>query len=160
MFCQRALECSFDVTGIRRAASGNVCSKSVTPNAFLCAGRVRGAAGIHLTHVLILSFTSAYTPEGGQWAKNLRRLCGRGNLLLWSVVTYVSNDTSSYGHKSCICITLNISRLYPENGDTMLSLRLQLSSAKPRGMTLNLSVPCIFHKLCLYPFKHEAQTAL
>jgi len=149
MFCQRALECPFNVTGIRGAVSGNVCSKFVTPNAFLCAERVRGAAGIYLTHILILSFTSAYTPEGGQWAKNLRRLCDRGSLLLWSVVTYASNDTSSYGHKSCICITLNISRLYPENGDAVLSLRLHLPSAKQRGMTLKLSIPCIFHKLCL-----------
>ena len=79
MFCQRALECFLNVTGIRGAVSGNVCSKSVTPNSFLCAERVRGAAGIYLTHVLTLSFTSAYRPEGGQWAK---RLCDGGSLLL------------------------------------------------------------------------------
>jgi hypothetical protein len=111
---------------------------------FFCAERVRGAAGTYLTHILNLTFTSAYTPEGGQWAKNVGRLCDDGIMLICDVVTYVSNDTSSYGQNSCIYSTRNISRLYPENGDKMFSLLLYLASAKLRSMTLKLSITCIF----------------
>ena len=98
MFCQRALECCLNVTGIRGTVSGNVCSKSVTPNASFVQSGLEGLLEYISTHILILSFTSAYTPEGGQWAKNIGRqrgslerryVCFERHDIIWPEELYV-----------------------------------------------------------------------